>query len=381
MSMDKANIYLDYAAATPLDESVKQAMLPFWQDQFFNPSASYSPAIKVRQAINHARQQVAYWLGAKPTEIIFTAGASEANNLAVAGIMSQYPKANIVISSIEHESVLSPASLYDCRLIKVLEDGRLDLNDLRQKIDNQTVLVSVMQANNEIGTIEPLKQVAEIIETIRRQRGSSGLPLYLHSDSTQAANYLDLHVARLGVDLMTLNGGKIYGPKQSGLLYLKSSVKLQPLIMGGGQERNLRSGTENVPAIIGFATALDKAQSLRHEEAKRTLQLREDFIRDLTRAIPGITINGSIKQRLPNNIHVSLPNIDNERLLIQLDAHGILAAAGSACSASSNQPSHVLKAIGKSDLEARSSLRFSLGRQTMSSELKHVAQVMAKLIS
>ena len=238
-----------------------------------------------------------------------------------------------------------------------------------------------MQANNEIGTIEPLKQVAEIIETIRRQRGSSGLPLYLHSDSTQAANYLDLHVARLGVDLMTLNGGKIYGPKQSGLLYLKSSVKLQPLIMGGGQERNLRSGTENVPAIIGFATALDKAQSLRHEEAKRTLQLREDFIRDLTRAIPGITINGSIKQRLPNNIHVSLPNIDNERLLIQLDAHGILAAAGSACSASSNQPSHVLKAIGKSDLEARSSLRFSLGRQTMSSELKHVAQVMAKLIS
>ena len=381
MSMDKANIYLDYAAATPLDESVKQAMLPFWQDQFFNPSASYSPAIKVRQAINHARQQVAYWLGAKPTEIIFTAGASEANNLAVAGIMSQYPKANIVISSIEHESVLSPASLYDCRLIKVLEDGRLDLNDLRQKIDNQTVLVSVMQANNEIGTLEPLKQVAEIIETIRRQRGSSGLPLYLHSDSTQAANYLDLHVARLGVDLMTLNGGKIYGPKQSGLLYLKSSVKLQPLIMGGGQERNLRSGTENVPAIIGFATALDKAQSLRHEEAKRTLQLREDFISDLTRAIPGITINGSIKQRLPNNIHVSLPNIDNERLLIQLDAHGILAAAGSACSASSNQPSHVLKAIGKSDLEARSSLRFSLGRQTMSSELKHVAQVMAKLIS
>ncbi len=381
MSMDKANIYLDYAAATPLDESVKQAMLPFWQDQFFNPSASYSPAIKVRQAINHARQQVAYWLGAKPTEIIFTAGASEANNLAVAGIMSQYPKANIVISSIEHESVLSPASLYDCRLIKVLEDGRLDLNDLRQKIDNQTVLVSVMQANNEIGTIEPLKQVAEIIESIRRQRGSSGLPLYLHSDSTQAANYLDLHVARLGVDLMTLNGGKIYGPKQSGLLYLKSSVKLQPLIMGGGQERNLRSGTENVPAIIGFATALDKAQSLRHEEAKRTLQLREDFISDLTRAIPGITINGSIKQRLPNNIHVSLPNIDNERLLIQLDAHGILAAAGSACSASSNQPSHVLKAIGKSDLEARSSIRFSLGRKTMSSELKHVTQVMAKLIS
>jgi cysteine desulfurase len=379
--MDKANIYLDYAAATPLDESVKQAMLPFWQDQFFNPSASYSPAIKVRQAINHARQQVAYWLGAKPTEIIFTAGASEANNLAVAGIMSQYPKANIVISSIEHESVLSPASLYDCRLIKVLEDGRLDLNDLRQKIDNQTVLVSVMQANNEIGTIEPLKQVAEIIESIRRQRGSSGLPLYLHSDSTQAANYLDLHVARLGVDLMTLNGGKIYGPKQSGLLYLKSSVKLQPLIMGGGQERNLRSGTENVPAIIGFATALDKAQSLRHEEAKRTLQLRDDFISDLTRAIPGITINGSIKQRLPNNIHVSLPNIDNERLLIQLDAHGILAAAGSACSASSNQPSHVLKAIGKSDLEARSSIRFSLGRKTMSSELKHVTQVMAKLIS
>ena len=379
--MHKAHIYLDYAAATPLDESVKQAMLPFCQDQFFNPSASYSPAIKVRQAINHARQQVAYWLGAKPSEIIFTAGASEANNLAVVGIMSQYPKANILISSIEHESVLSPASLYDCRFIKVLEDGRLDLNDLRQKIDNQTVLVSVMQANNEIGTLEPLKQVAEIIETIRRQRGSSGLPLYLHSDSTQAANYLDLHVARLGVDLMTLNGGKIYGPKQSGLLYLKSSVKLQPLIMGGGQERNLRSGTENVPAIIGFATALDKAQSLRHEEAKRTLQLRDDFISDLTRAIPGITINGSIKQRLPNNIHVSLPNIDNERLLIQLDAHGILAAAGSACSASSNQPSHVLKAIGKSDLEARSSLRFSLGRQTMSSELKHVAQVMAKLIS
>jgi cysteine desulfurase len=363
-------IYLDYAAATPLEPTVLAVMQPYFSTNFYNPSATYLAAKAVRQALATARAQVAHWLGARPSEIIFTAGGTEANNLAIHGVMRQFPEKNVVISSIEHESVQAPAGRYEMRTVSVKPDGRINLDDLKQKIDEHTTLVSIMYANNEIGTVQPIRDVAKIIQTARAARGPKGLPLYLHTDACQAANYLDLHVARLGVDLLTLNGGKIYGPKQSGALYVKAGVSLTPLIDGGGQEQNLRSGTENVAGAIGFAAALQLVQHDRHKESERLHTLQQQFFTNLARALPSAVINGSIKYRLPNNLHFTIPGTDNERLLIQLDEAGIQAAAGSACSASDELPSHVLRALGLSDAAAQASLRLTMGRHTTTAELE-----------
>ena len=278
-------IYLDHAAATPVDPNVLSAMQPFFSQNFYNPSANYSAANEVRKSLESARSKVAHWLGARSSEIIFTAGGSEANNLAIHGVMRQFPKANIVVSAIEHESVLVAAEYYDIRLVSVQPDGRLDLEDLAKKIDKNTVLVSIMHANPEIGTVQPLRDISKIVAEARRS-SSRKLPILFHTDACQAANYLDLHVARLGVDLMTINGGKIYGPKQSGALYVKAGVELLPLIDGGGQERGLRSGTENVAGAIGLAEALDIVQSTRHDEVARRRQVSPRINTDKHRSEP-----------------------------------------------------------------------------------------------
>lgn len=369
--MSKSTIYLDYAAATPLDSDVLTAMKPYFSQKFYNPSAGYTSAQQVRKDLDLARAQVAHWLGARSSEIIFTAGGSEANNLAIHGLMRQYPEANIVVSGIEHESVLTTAEHYDYREVGVCADGTVNLDDLFNKIDDNTVMVSIMYANNEIGTIEPIGDISRKVAEVRTARTAKGnkLPIYLHTDACQAANYLDLHVARLGVDMMTLNGGKIYGPKQSGALYIKGDIKLLPLIDGGGQERRLRSGTENVAGAIGFSRALGIAQSLRQTEVKRLRELQLQFFESIEDQLPLAVVNGSKKQRLPNNVHLTFPGIDNERLLIQLDEAGVQAAAGSACSASDEEPSHVLKAIGLSDAQAQSSIRLTMGRATESANI------------
>jgi cysteine desulfurase len=380
--MSDISIYLDYAAATPMAPEVVAAMQPFLHDQFYNPSASYQAARQIRQALETARIQVAHWLGARPSEVVFTAGGTEANNLAIHGVMRRYPQANVVVSAIEHDAVLGPARHYDCRQAVVTADGQLDLGALQVLVDDQTVLISVMYANNEIGTIQPLRNVARFVEGVRRSRLANGnqLPLYLHTDACQVSNYLDLHVARLGVDLLTINGGKIYGPKQSGALYLKGGLELTPLIDGGGQERGLRSGTENVAQAVGLATALDLVQTMRHDESYRLQSLQQLFMRQLATEIPTAVVNGSLKHRLPNNIHITLPGYDNERLLIQLDQAGIMAAAGSACSASNDEPSHVLRAIGLSDADAQSSLRFSMGQATKESDIRTLITTLSHLL-
>jgi cysteine desulfurase len=372
-------IYLDYAAATPLDESVLKAMEPYYTTNFYNPSATYLAGQQVRKDLTSARGHVAHWLGARSSEVLFTAGGTEANNLAIHGIMRQFTGGNIVISSIEHESVQAPAGNYDVREVSVQPDGRIDLNDLRKKIDSKTVLVSIMYANNEIGTVQPIRGVAKIVEEARTQRTTKDLPLYLHSDACQAANYLDLHVARLGVDLLTLNGGKIYGPKQTGALYVKAGIRLLPLIDGGGQEQGLRSGTENVAGAIGLATALQLVQTDRHEESERLRSLQQQFFTSLQQNVPIAVVNGSLKYRLPNNLHFTIPGVDNERLLIQLDELGIAAAAGSACSASDEMPSHVLRALGLSDSDARGSLRLTMGRQTTLAQLEQTIRALKAL--
>ncbi len=372
---------MDHAAATPVDPAVLKAMLPYFSDKFYNPSANYMAAVDARKALESARSGVAHWLGSRPAEVIFTAGGTEANNLAIRGIMERFPKGNVVMTAIEHESVLGPARLYVNKEVPVDRDGRLDPDTLRKSIDDDTVLVSVGYANNEIGTTQPIKEAAKAIAEVRRARGRGGLPLLFHTDACQAANYLDLHAAKLGVDLMTLNGGKIYGPKQSGVLYVKAGTVLSPLVLGGGQERGLRSGTENVASAIGFGKALDIAQASRHEEASRLHDLQLRFISRLQTAVPGAAVNGSLRHRLPNNLHVTFPGSDNERLLIQLDEAGIMAAAGSACSADSGEPSHVLRSIGLSDDEARASLRFTMGRGTDADMIEWTVRTLADFLS
>lgn len=376
-------IYLDHAAATPMDSRVIKAMEPYFSARFYNPSALYLDAKAVGKDIADARSRVADWLGAKPGEIIFTTGGTEANNLAIHGIMTQYPDANVVVSSIEHEAILEPAGKYNCKQIKVDRQGIIDLADLEAKIDDKTVLVSIMYANNEIGTIEPLKQVSSLLAKLQKIRNLKNniLPLYLHTDACQATNYLDLHVSRLGVDMMTLNGGKIYGPKQSGALYIRAGVHLSPQILGGGQEQNYRSGTENVSGIMGFAAALDLVQREHHAEVKRLQILQQLFLELVTEKIPKAQINGALKYRLPNNIHFTIPGHDNERLVMALDEIGIQCAVGSACSASSDEPSHVLKAIGLTDEEARSSLRFGMGRTTTETDVRITIKNLAKLVA
>lgn len=380
-------IYLDHAAATPVDEAAVAAMLPFLTDNFYNPSATYAPAKAVSQQLLAARTQVAHWFGARPSEIIFTAGGTEANNLAIHGVMQQYvgraDAVNIVVSAIEHDAVLMPAGRYDSRVVKPDAKGIVQPASIIAAIDDDTVLVSVMYANNEIGSIQPIREIALSLQKIRDQRRQSGntRPLYFHTDACQTANYLDLHAARLGVDLITINGGKIYGPKQSGVLYVKAGLTLMPLIQGGGQEQGLRSGTENVAASVGLAKALDIAQQSRTVETKRMQALQAIFLAGLQSALPQAVVNGSLKKRLPNNIHLTVPSQDNERLILMLEAEGILAAAGSACSAASGEPSHVLRAIGLSDADAQASLRFTMGRTTTEADVRRTVSVLQSITS
>ncbi|MGI9027819.1 MAG: cysteine desulfurase family protein [Candidatus Saccharimonadales bacterium] len=375
-------IYLDHAAATPIDADVLAAMQPFFVDQFYNPSALYGPAVAAAKALETARADCAQVIGAKPSEIIFTAGGTEANNLAIHGVMRNNPDAILALSAIEHDSVRVPAARYQTVTIPVTNQGVVDYTSLSSKINNSVVLVSVMYANNEVGTVQPIRRIAGELEVIRKARQQAGnpLPLYFHVDAAQAGNYLDLHVHRLGVDLLTINGGKLYGPKQSGLLYIRSGVSLQPLVEGGGQERNLRSGTENVAQAAGLAKSLQIAVAKRHDENKRQQALQVMFIDTLTTAFPQAIINGSLKQRLPNNVHLTLPGTDNERLLMALDIHDIYAAAGSACSASHDEPSHVLQAMGFDVSYIQSSVRFSTGRSTTVEEIEQTVQILRQIL-
>jgi cysteine desulfurase len=376
-------IYLDHAATTPMDPSVLEAMLPYFTERFYNPSATYLPAVAVRKELAAARQRIALYLGARPSEIIFTAGATEANNLVIRGVLEEYPGSNVVVGSIEHESVLEPAHSYNCKEAKVTAQGVIDVDALLALVDEQTVLVSVMYANNEIGSIQPVHQVSLGLQHIRRQRRLDGndLPLYLHTDAAQAPPYLDLHVSRLGVDFMTLNGSKMYGPKQTGILFANSQARFKPQLLGGGQERGLRAGTENIAGAIGLATALEVVQSRRSEEVERLKKLQNLFFELIEEQLPQAIVNGSRKNRLPNNIHITLPGEDNERLLISLDEAGVLAAAGSACSASNEEPSHVLRAMGISDADAQSSLRFSMGRATNEAAIRKTVEILSSIVA
>ncbi len=378
----KLPIYLDYAAASPVDKTVLNSMMPYFTQDFYNPSASYGPAINVKNSLSEARKEIAFHLGAKQTEIIFTAGGTEANNLAISGVMKKNPGKNVLVSAIEHESVLSPAKQFIHKIVPVEKTGLVNQDNLFSLIDGETVLISIILASNEIGVIQPLKEISLKIKQIRSQRLLSGnlTPLYLHTDASQAPNYLDIHHSQIGADLITLNGGKIYGPKQTGVLFVSSRVVLDPILLGGGQENNLRSGTENIPGFIGLATALDLAQTKRKEESYRLSQIQKHFFKNIKKAIPEAIINGNQSNRLPNNIHISIEGVDNERLILLLEKRGILVAAGSACSASKNEPSHILRAIGVSEELAKSSIRITMGRDTSKEDIDYLLKTLVELV-
>lgn len=375
-------IYLDYAAATPLDPRVQLAMEPYWLEEFYNPSSPYVASRQVRRDIEDARSRVAFWLGARTTEIIFTAGATESINIAIHGVMQAFPKASVVTVSTEHESVLYSVSRYKHAIAPVQLNGNVDLNALEKLIDERTVLVSVAYANNEIGTIQPLAQIGQLVAKIRaaRQKSHNDLPLYLHTDASQAAGYLDLHVSRLGVDLMTLNGAKIYGPKQSGILYIKAGTQIQSPLTGGGQEGGVRSGTENTPGIIGFATALDIVQEEKKEAPPKYMMLRDELQRRIVAALPQTVVNGNLKRRLPTNLHLSWSGIDGERLVMLLDEKGVMAATGSACAANKQTASHVLQACGMADDLLQGSLRLSIGAPTTLEDVDKAAEIIIESV-
>lgn len=376
-------IYLDNAAATPMDESVVAAMQPYWSQNFYNPSATYLKAKAVAKTIEDARGSVAINIGARPAEIVFTAGGSEANNLAISGLMQRHPGKNVIVSAVEHDSVLKTAQQYNMKQLPVKTDGRVNLEMLPILINDDTVLISIMYVNNELGTVMPLRKISKVIEDVKTDRRDRNVdtPLYFHTDACQAPLYLDVHAERLGIDMMTLNGSKIYGPKQTGMLYVKTGTEIEPIVRGGGQEWGKRSGTENVSGVIGFCTAFQNARNNTNKDSVSVAALQQLFIKELASFIPNATVNGTTKYRSPNNIHVTFPGFDNERLMMELDEAGILCAVGSACSASSDEPSHVLKAIGMSDQEAQSSLRFTLGKHTTASDIEYAIKTLRKLLT
>ena len=408
--------YFDYAASTPVDPEVEKAMRPYWSKVFGNPGALHWYGQEASAAVFRARDMIAKSLGCNYKEIIFTGSATEANNLVLRGVIKSFrtkttepfsPK--IIISSIEHESVLNTAKDLEKEGVEVVylpvsKNGIVDLKKLESALDERTVSVSVMYANNEIGTVQPISEIAKIINDFRkglelRVKGSenqnkknnnnlypnpSTLYPLLHTDAVQAFNYLNCNVNDLGVDLLTLSSQKIYGPKGVGLLYVKNlrptSYVLRPIITGGSQEYGLRAGTENVPGIVGFAKAAEIADKMRDKEGKRLNKLKEYFAVRIKKMIPKAQFNGDFKNRLPNNINMYIPGVAGQDLIIKLDLAGFAVSPGAACSARTCLPSHVLKALGYSDERATNSIRITFGRPTTKNEIDKLLKILYALI-
>ena len=361
-----------------MDPLVLAAMQPYFSTDFYNPSSPYAPAVTVRHALDDARHRLAQVLGGKRDEIVITAGATESINLA----MTAAGDGHIVTTAIEHDAVLEAAKQHTHSLVMPGSDGIVSPDAIAAAVTDKTQLVSVALANHEIGTVQPLSDIAARLAAIRQQRRRAGnqTPLWLHTDASQGVGQIDINVARRGVDMMTINAGKIYGPKQVALLWARPGVRLSPLVYGGGQERGLRSGTENVSGIIGFATALELADKRRSSEAKRLATLRDKLERVLVATFPEMILTGSRKRRLPGHLHVSFPGLDAERLVFLLEARGVLVATGSACAANKGTRSHVLTALGCTPDVADGSLRLTLGHLTDEDVIERAAEHLVAVI-
>jgi len=415
-------IYLDYAATTPVDKEVLKEMLPYFSDKFGNASSVHSFGQEAIAAIDQAREKIAKLLNCDFSEIIFTGSATEANNLAIKGfvvakdsyrnllrLIGTGKKFHIISTNIEHESVLEPLKELEklghkITYLKVSKDGFVSVSDLEKNIKNNTLLVSVIYANNEIGTIQPVKEIGRLLEKINQKRQENGLgKVYFHTDAVQALQFLECRPDWLKADMMTFSGHKIYGPKGIGGLYVRNvqnvlnvvmkgkkiridnrtsttSTSLQPIITGGGQEFGLRSGTENIANIVGLAKAVELTFKNREVRFKKAFNLRNKMLNNIIKYNGSVKVNGSLENRLPNNLNLRFPGVSNETLIVGLDQAGVAISAGSACSSRATIASHVLIALGLSQKEAKESIRITIGKDTTKEEIKKAAKIINKTI-
>lgn len=378
-------IYLDYAATTPVDPKVLKTILPYFLDKFGNASSLHSFGQEAIMAIDESRETIAKFLNCKTQEIIFTSGATESNNLALKGVIeaTQIKKPHVIITKIEHHCVLETAKYLEKRGIEVTylpvnREGILNTKSVQSAIKDNTVLISIMYANNEIGTILPIQEIGKLIEKINENRKEK---IIFHTDAVQAIEYLNCDVNKLKVDLLSLSGHKIYGPKGIGVLYIKQGTKIKRIQHGGAQEYYMRAGTLNVPGIIGIGEAIKLIQKPNHKkEIDEIRKLRDRLINGIKNSIPNVKFNGSKNLRLPNNANFTFLKTEGESILLHLDFEGIAVSTGSACASGSLEPSHVLLALGLSHEEAHGSTRFTLGRSTTENEIDYVIKTLPKII-
>jgi len=371
-------IYLDYAATTPVDQRVLNIMLPYFTEKFGNSTSLHSFGQEAKIALEESRQIIAQLLNAQTKEIIFTASATESNNFALKGVAFANKKKgrHIIVSSIEHKSVLNSAKWLATQGFKITylpvdKYGLVSPKDIEKAIKKKTILVSIMHANNEIGTVEPIKEIGKIC----RNKG-----VYFHTDAAQSFGKIPIDVKKMYIDLLTASSHKIYGPKGVALLYIREGVKITPLLHGGGHEFGYRSSTINIPAVLGFAKAAQICQKEMRTESQRLSNLRNKLIKEILKRIPGTRLNGHPTKRLPNNVNIRFPFVEGESIVMQLDNLGIIASSASACSSLKLKPSHVLLACGLKTREALTSLRLSLGRWTTQKDIDYLIRVLPGII-
>lgn len=428
----KRTIYLDHAAATPLHPLAKKTMEPFLTMAYGNPSSIHQKGIEAKEGVELARHTIARIIGAGPGEVVFTSGGTESCNLAILGQTRNHAeernagirggrsgRGHIITTSIEHHAVLEPVKAlqkqgWKAVFLPVDREGFVNIDNLKNAIRKETKLVSIMYANNEVGSIQPILEIGKLLSWVNAQRRKQGLgPILFHTDACQTVGSLDINVNRLQVDLLSASAGKFYGPKGVGFLYVRKGTAMHPILHGGGQERGLRSGTENVAGIVGMAKALEASASERERENQRLAGLRDYLIKRLKQNLPKLILNGpslagqqprkkikhlissktsgrykmmmsslmsGLGKRLPNNLNVAIPGVEGEALMLYLDAKGIFVSTGSACATGSTQASHVLRAIGRTQKQAKESIRITLGKQTKKKDLDYFVKTLKQVI-
>jgi cysteine desulfurase len=372
----KKKIYLDYAATTPVDPRVLKAMMPYFNSKFGNPASLHNFGQEANESLEKSRKTIADFIKAKPEEIVFTGSATESNNLALKGtaFANRFRKKHIITTQVEHDCVLESSLWlktqgFEVDFLPVNKYGLIDLNQLKKTIKKDTLLVSVIHGNNEIGTVQDIKSIGKIC----RENN-----IYFHTDASQSIGKVDIDVSQLNIDLLTASSHKIYGPKGVAILYVKKGVLIDPILHGGGQEKNLRSSTVNVAGIIGFTKAIEILKKDGKQENKRLKKLRNLLIKEILKNIKDTHLNGHPSQRLSNNINISFSGVEGESLMLELDHYGIAVSTGSACSSKTLEPSHVLLAIGLSPFRAHGSVRISLGRHTTKSDIDFLIKTLKK---
>jgi len=372
---------LDHATTTPVRKEVLKVMQPYWNEKFGNPGTIHRFGVEAKKALDESRKKISQILKCHSDEVIFTASGTESNSLVIFGFLDKqeengadFKKMHIITTKMEHPSILAWFARFERKGIKVSyididKEGIVDLKQFRKLLTPETVFVSVMCVNNEIGTIQPISKIAHIIKDFNRDNKTK---IILHSDASQAPLYLKLDVHSLGVDMLTIDGQKIYGPKGVGALFKKRGIEINPLLAGGSQEMGLRAGTENIPLVVGLAKAFELAENEREKESERLIKLRDKFIDRILIEIPGSVLNGSKTERIPSNVNISIPNIDSEYMIIKLDAKGVACSSKSACMGRIKSASYVIEALGN---DMGNSLRFNLGKSTTEKDIDHVVDM------